>query len=72
VENQITESTSVKAGDPVEIQVRLQCPAIDIEKCIGCGICEHECPVTGLRAIRITAENESRNPNRSLLLKGGS
>ena len=36
--------------------------------CIGCGVCEHECPVSGLRAIRVTAENESRSRKHSLLL----
>jgi Pyruvate/2-oxoacid:ferredoxin oxidoreductase delta subunit len=41
---------------------------IDLKRCIGCGVCEHECPVKGLRAIRVTAENESRNPAHGLLL----
>ncbi|MGD8503067.1 MAG: 4Fe-4S binding protein [Syntrophobacterales bacterium] len=56
-------------GSRIEIQVRLQHPYVDPKLCIGCGICEHECPVSGKRAIRVTAENESRNPERSLLLK---
>ncbi|HDZ20289.1 hypothetical protein LCGC14_0205040 [marine sediment metagenome] len=56
------------AGSRVAVQVRLQQPNIDPDKCIGCGVCEHECPVSGLRAIRVTAENESRSPKRSLLL----
>jgi polyferredoxin len=51
-----------------EILILLQQPYIDPEKCIGCGICQHECPVKGKRAIRITAENESRNPEHSFLL----
>ncbi len=55
-------------GTPVEIQVRLQRPQVDPEKCIGCGVCEHECPVTGRRAIRVTAENESRSRKRSMIL----
>jgi ferredoxin len=55
-------------GSPVDIQVRLQRPQVDLERCIGCGICEHECPVSGRRAIRVTAENESRSRKRSLLL----
>ncbi len=55
-------------GSAVEIQVRLQRPQVDPERCIGCGVCEHECPVTGRRAIRVTAENESRSRKRSLLL----
>ncbi|MCK4886766.1 MAG: 4Fe-4S binding protein [Planctomycetes bacterium] len=55
-------------ADVFEIQIYLQGPEVDIEKCNGCGICEHECPVTGLRAIRITAEGETRNSDRGLLL----
>ena len=57
----------VTAGK-IEIQVRLQRPVVDIEKCTGCGVCEHECPVSGLRAIRITAEGETRSKDRRLLL----
>jgi ferredoxin len=55
-------------GSPVVIQVRLQQPYVDPQKCIGCGVCEHECPVLGLRAIRVTAENESRSPGRRMIL----
>jgi ferredoxin len=53
----------------VEVQIRLQRPYVDIEKCTGCGICEHECPVNGKKAIRVTAEGETRNPKRALLLR---
>jgi len=56
-------------GTPVEIQIRLQQPYVDPEHCIGCGVCEHECPVPGKRAIRVTADGESRNRNHSLLLQ---
>ncbi|HYA02818.1 MAG TPA: 4Fe-4S binding protein, partial [Syntrophobacteria bacterium] len=56
------------AGSRVAIQVRLQRPYVDPILCIGCGICEHECPVSGRRAIRVTAENESRSRRRSLML----
>jgi ferredoxin len=52
----------------ISVQVRLQQPYVDPKLCIGCGICEHECPVSGRRAIRVTAENESRSPGRSMLL----
>ncbi len=55
-------------GKEIAIQVRLQRPYVDPNLCIGCGICEHECPVSGKRAIRVTAENESRSPNKSLVL----
>jgi polyferredoxin len=51
-----------------DILILLQQPYVDPERCIGCGICQHECPVQGKRAIRITAENESRNQEHSFLL----
>ncbi len=51
-----------------DIMILLQQPYVDPEKCIGCGICQHECPVKGKRAIRITAENESRTGDHSFLL----
>lgn len=57
----------LKPGVKVEVLVRLQRPVVDPRYCIGCGVCEHECPVTGIKAIRVTAENESRNTERKLL-----
>ena len=56
-------------GANVEILVRLQLPHVDPTRCIGCGICEHECPVSGRRAIRVSAENESRSQEHSLLIR---
>ena len=56
-------------GSRVDIQIRLQQPYVDPKHCIGCGVCEHECPVPGKRAIRVTADNESRTPEHALLLK---
>jgi polyferredoxin len=56
-------------GSSVDIQIRLQQPHVDPGRCIGCGVCEHECPVPGKRAIRVTADNESRNSEHALLLK---
>jgi ferredoxin len=53
---------------PIHLQVRLQLPFVDPKLCIGCGICEHECPVKVKRAIRVTPENESRARERALLL----
>ena len=49
-------------------KVVLKRPYVDPELCIGCGICEHECPVKDLRAIRVTAVGETRSKERSLLL----
>jgi polyferredoxin len=55
-------------GAPITVLVRLQQPQVDPARCIGCGVCEHECPVKGRRAIRVTAENETRDPRHRLLL----
>ena len=56
------------AGGPLVVQIRLQQPVVDPRHCIGCGVCEHECPVLGRRAIRVTAENESREPHHRMML----
>lgn len=63
---ELSEQPRFNQGDRIEVQVRLQAPCVDIRQCIGCGVCEHECPVSGLRAIRVTAENETRNSRNSL------
>jgi ferredoxin len=55
-------------GAKVDITVRLQRPYVDAAKCTGCGMCEHECPVSGLQAIRVYSENESRSRSGRLLI----
>jgi len=63
-------------GTIVEILIEIKVPKIDTELCIGCGICEKECPVVGdRRAVYVTAEGETRSQqcsgrdrNRSLRL----
>jgi polyferredoxin len=49
-------------------KVTLAKPYIRPELCIGCGICEHECPVSDQRAVYVTAIGETRSKERSLLL----
>jgi ferredoxin len=44
------------------VQLEYKVPRIDTSLCIGCGICERECPVVGdRRAVYVTAEGESRS-----------
>ena len=57
-----------EAPPKLSIQVRLLQPYVDPHLCTGCGICEHVCPVAGRAAIRVTSENESREPFRRLVL----
>ena len=55
-------------GGRVDIAVHLSRPFVDAAKCTGCGMCEHDCPVSGRRAIRVYNENESRSgPGRLLI-----
>jgi len=61
-------TASTVGADQVILLVRLQLPYVDPAHCIGCGVCEHECPVKGRRAIRVTAENETRERRHRLLL----
>ncbi len=52
-------------------RITLRRPYVDPALCIGCGICEHECPVTDEAAIRVTAIGETRSRDRRLLMDGG-
>jgi polyferredoxin/formate hydrogenlyase subunit 6/NADH:ubiquinone oxidoreductase subunit I len=49
-------------------KVTLKRPYIRPELCIGCGICEHECPVMDDAAVYVTTIGETRSKERSLLL----
>jgi ferredoxin len=35
------------------VLVTVQRPRVIRERCIGCGICEYKCPVSGQAAIRV-------------------
>ena len=50
--------------------VTLNKPYMRPELCIGCGICQKECPVVDDAAVYVTAIGESRSDDRTLLLTG--
>jgi len=51
-----------EAGAEVVIQRELKVPRVDTKLCIGCGICEHVCPIVGdRRGVYVTAEGETRS-----------
>jgi len=57
-----------QSGILAGIYIRLQKPFVDPARCTGCGICEHECPVSSKRAIRVTSDNESRNKTAAMII----
>jgi len=49
--------------------MKLQRPRVDARRCVGCGICEHQCPVGEEAAIRVSSVGETRDPlNRMMLV----
>lgn len=51
-----------KAGDIVALLNEVKVPKIDLNRCIGCGLCEKECVIVGdKRGVYVTAEGETRS-----------
>ena len=57
-----------KVGDREGRKVIVKQPRVDLELCIGCGVCEAKCPVLGRPAITVTNLGESRSRENQLLL----
>ncbi|MBW2256931.1 MAG: 4Fe-4S binding protein, partial [Deltaproteobacteria bacterium] len=46
-------------------------PVVDVDRCVGCGLCEARCPVVDLPAIRVSSIGETRDPDNRFLLSDG-
>jgi len=62
------QTKDFEAKDVFGRVVVLNKPFIVPDLCIGCGICQTECPVTDSRAVYVTPVGESRSLERRLLL----
>lgn len=62
------QTKDVEQKDVYGNVVVLNKPFMVPDLCIGCGICEAECPVKDARAVYVTAVGESRSDERKLLL----
>jgi MauM/NapG family ferredoxin protein len=49
-------------------RVTVKQPHVDPELCVGCGICEYKCPLTEKPAIFVINMNETRDPEKKLLI----
>lgn len=63
------QSIDEEVKDVFGAMVVLNKPFIVPDLCIGCGICQAECPVQDQPAVYVTAVGESRSQNRKLLLR---
>jgi len=63
------QTKDVEAKDVYGNIVVLNQPFMVPDLCIGCGICETECPIKDSRAVYVTAVGESRGTERRMLLK---
>jgi len=63
------QTKDVEVKDVFGKIVVLNKPFIVPDLCIGCGICQAECPVKDERAVYVTAVGESRSDERRLLLR---
>lgn len=63
------QTKDVETKDVFGNVVLLNKPFIVPDLCIGCGICQTECPVKDERAVYVTAVGESRSSERRLLLR---
>lgn len=64
------EKVSVAGRDGNPLQLKQ--PRVDLNLCVGCGVCETKCPITGNPAIFVKRTGESRDKESQFLLSSSS
>ena len=64
----ILKTITIKDKEREEIEI--QQPFVDRNLCVGCGICESNCPLPGVSGIRVQRV-EARDPGTEFRLKAG-
>jgi ferredoxin len=62
----------VEVMSPEGMLVSVKQPRVNLDLCVGCGICENKCPIADRRGVYITSVGESRNPKNQILLSAGN
>ena len=62
---------TVKTKDKNGQEIELQFPYVDRDLCVGCGICESNCTIPGVSAVRVR-RLDSPDPGTEFLLKGAT
>jgi polyferredoxin len=57
---------------PDGIVITVQRPRVNVDRCVGCGICENVCPVQDRPAIYITNIGETRSRTNQIRLESGA
>jgi len=65
----VVEETVLRADGS---SITVQRPRVDVDRCIGCGICENVCPVQDQPAVYVTNIGETRSRSNQILLESGS
>jgi formate hydrogenlyase subunit 6/NADH:ubiquinone oxidoreductase subunit I len=52
--------------------VTVQRPRVDVDRCVGCGICENVCPVQDKPAVYVTSIGETRSRTNQIRLESGA
>ena len=58
----------VQVITPDGAYITVKQPHVNLDLCVGCGICENKCPIADQRGVYVTSVGETRNPENQALL----